>query len=48
VKVVGHGAVKLARDLSSLGAAADAGWRSSDAGSPSEAAEMAFLGAARP
>jgi hypothetical protein len=47
VKLVGHGAADLARELSSVGLAAEAGWRSSEAGSPWEAAEMAFLGAAR-
>lgn len=47
VKVVGRGSGGLARELSVLGLAAEAGWRSSDVGSPWEAAEMAFLGAAR-
>lgn len=47
VKIVGGGAGTLARELSTIGLAAEAGWRAAAAPPSWEAAEMAFLGAAR-
>lgn len=47
VRLVGTGATALARALSDLGLAAEAGWHAGGE-PPAEAAEMAFLGAACP
>jgi hypothetical protein len=47
VRVIGSGSAGLGRALGALGLAVELGWPASANGSAGEAAEMAFLGAAR-
>lgn len=47
MRVVGPGSGALVRELTALGMAAELGWQASPNGNAVEAAEMAFLGAAR-
>jgi hypothetical protein len=47
IRVVGCGSGALARELTALGMAVEPGWQAAASGNAIEAAEMAFLGAAR-
>jgi hypothetical protein len=47
IRVVGFGSGALARELTALGMAVELGWQAAANGNAIEAAEMAFLGAAR-